>query len=117
MFATLHWNQLAPLLYEAGLIAKLDGVALRMFCETLEIYERAQHDLRHEDLVILNPDSRNPKANPLIAIRNQAESQIERWCKKFGLTPVDRTGLNPSESGESDDDVDNILRFGIAQTG
>ncbi len=75
--AALYWYRAVKLLNNMGVLAAIDGVALGMYCDFLDLYvrERAKGGVRSNSDLIKFAD------------------QIHKGEKAFGLTPADRAGL------------------------
>jgi P27 family predicted phage terminase small subunit len=112
------WNTVVEECRFAGVLARVDGKAMRLLAESWALYLDAQDSIREHGIVISEPTAHGGnrvKANPACAIRSKAWKEVQTILAKFGLTPADRTGLKAGANvGESNkrDDVRSILRIG-----
>lgn len=103
------WNDIGKKLLAAGLITELDELALRLLCESWELYELAKAETSVIGSLTSITEKGNVIQNPAIGIRNKAWAQIVKLCQEFGLTPSSRTGLN-AETKPPEDESLAILR-------
>jgi P27 family predicted phage terminase small subunit len=112
------WNTVVSECQFSGVLARVDGKALRLLAESWALYLDAQDSIQKHGIVITEPTAHGGnrvKANPACAVRSKAWKEVQTILSKFGLTPADRTGLKTGKNpGESDkrDDVRKILRIG-----
>jgi P27 family predicted phage terminase small subunit len=90
--ARTHWRRQAKLLNEAGIISHIDGLALRLLAESIDLYLSAGAKLEAHGLIAKTSNG-NVIQSPFLSIRNSAWEQIVKLAGQFGLTPADRTGL------------------------
>ena len=105
------WNDVGTKLVKAGLLTELDELALRLLCESVEMYFEACRECVGQ--LTIESDKGNVLQNPAVAIRNRAWAQIVKLCQEFGLTPSARTGLNVDAKPPEDDAVSKILGFKV----
>jgi P27 family predicted phage terminase small subunit len=100
------WRKLSPVLHEAGLLTKLDGMALETLCETYSKWLDANEKLYKEGLIIKSPVKGFPMQNPLFSVVNRLFEQLNKMFNAFGMTPSERSRLHVEKSkgntGESD---------------
>lgn len=75
-----------------GVILRVDGFALRCYCEAVVEYERVVQGVRTTPQLIRHPDGRMAK-NPLFQVMRDQSDQIRAWARELGLTPAARAGL------------------------
>lgn len=110
--AMAHWHVLGRQLSDAGLITALDGLALRLLCESAAEYIEA-HEAMREQGFTSDTEKGNTIQNPMVGVRNKLWAQVRVMAKEFGMTPASRTGLQ-SEAKQDDEDVRDILGFKTA---
>lgn len=112
------WNTLVDECRFLGVLARVDGKALRLLAESWALYLEAQDEIREHGVVVKERSDKGfqrLKTNPAIGVRAQAWKEIKTMLAKFGLTPADRTGLKTGAVvGESDKrkSVASILKIG-----
>lgn len=97
------WRKVAPLLEDAGIIAKLDGIALEMLCEAYAKWQTANESLDREGLVQVGPNG-GFFQNPNLAIANRAMDQVKSFLAEFGMTPSERSRLKIDKKSKKQDD-------------
>ena len=113
--AQAAWNTISRHLETAGLVTEIDGLALRMLCESWALYLEACDDIRSQGLIVLSVTKagENRIANPSIKIRSDAWKQVYMMARQFGLTPSSRTGLDTNTLTDDGDDLAGILGIGV----
>ena len=91
--ARTHWRRLTKLLNEAGIISHIDGLALRLLAESIDLYLTAGEKLGAHGLIAKTTNG-NVIQSPFLSIRNRTWEQIVKLAGQFGLTPADRTGMS-----------------------
>ncbi|MGH8578872.1 MAG: phage terminase small subunit P27 family [Gammaproteobacteria bacterium] len=107
--AKRHWRRFARPLYEAGILTELDGLALRMLCEALVLWEEAGREVEREGLVIPGYNG-NLVISPYARIANTAFDQVTRLLAEFGMTPASRTRI---KTGRAPADPNAVDLFGF----
>ena len=90
------WRKLAPMLHEAGLLSKVDELALEACCEAYGRWRQAQDQVREFGPLIKTP-SGIPIQSPYLQIANKAFEQMTRMLTEFGLTPSSRSRIRQSD--------------------
>lgn len=106
-----EYRKLARLLLGAGLLTEIDGVALAMMCEALDVYRRAKEAMGGEGVVVTS-DKGNSYQHPALGVMNGARSDVLRWAREFGMTPASRTRISVEGAGEEESLAD--ILFGEA---
>jgi P27 family predicted phage terminase small subunit len=106
--AKREWRRVAPQLDELGLLTVLDGPALAIYCAAWSRWVAANKQV---DELGLTVPGRNgiPKANPYIAVANQAQRLMMSMAAEFGMTPSSRSRIRvvPSPASDSFDELLN----------
>lgn len=85
-----HWNELAPLLANAGVLTEGDRPALAQLCDEYETIRLVIEG--PDDLVEAEADNWK-KARLMLSNGNQARDRYRRLLTEFGLTPSSRARL------------------------
>lgn len=101
------WEKLVGHLESLAIITLYDDVALRLLCESWQMYLDAQDEIAEHGLTVEWKNGR--RINPAVKIKNDAWKQIVELLRHFGLTPLARTGL---PTGEEVDDTDESAELG-----
>ena len=87
------WNELAPMLYDVGVLTKMDVVALTLLCRDIAMYQECIATLKKEGKVIKMIGSQGQivrKVNPCYTIQRQLSDGILQMLREFGMTPASR---------------------------
>jgi P27 family predicted phage terminase small subunit len=90
--ARREWRRMAALLFDLGLIAKLDRSTLAVHCAAWAQWVDAQAKIAEQGPIVKSPNG-YPVPNPYISIANQAAKQMQSLLSEFGLSPVARHRL------------------------
>jgi P27 family predicted phage terminase small subunit len=85
------WDDLAPKLYNIGLLTEADIPAFRRYCRTYALWERL-YDKLDDDA----------GRNAVLTLA-KVDEMVRKQEAAFGLTPSDRTGIQVAETEESVD--------------
>ena len=96
-----YFSKVAELLHKNGLTTEIDATALTILAEAVEDYRTAREQVMKAGQLILS-DKKTLYTNPAYHNMSSAEKRISRYAAKFGMTPVDRTGLTCGEDTEED---------------
>ena len=110
--AKKYWQSIGKQLHQAGLLADLDGIALWLLAESIELYVTASEEVSAGRLTCMG-ESGNEYQAPAVAIRNKAWAQVVKLCQEFGMTPSARTGLNVESKPVEDEKLAQILGFKV----
>ena len=96
-----EWNELAPALYNCGILSIIDKNALAAYCQAVQIWKQAktaldkmaESDLLTSGLMIKTTNG-NFIQNPIVGTLNKAANDMIRFSAEFGLTPSSRTRLS-----------------------
>lgn len=111
------WNTVIEECRFSGVLARVDGKALRLLSDSWALYLEAEDAIREHGIVVSEPTAHggtHVKANPAVAVRAKAWKEVQTVLAKFGLTPADRTGLKAGANVGSEDkrkDVKGILKL------
>jgi P27 family predicted phage terminase small subunit len=94
------WRRLVPELQHAGLVGRVDEIALASLCQTWAQLLEVDRDLA-------DPDKRDDAR--LQRRAGQLRASLLAYAVQFGLTPASRNRLTPPTAPQSDD-MDGLLR-------
>ena len=93
LLARNEWNDLAPLLTEAGTLSGSDLRALELLCETLASASEFADIVRKEGATV-PASGGGTKGHPALQALATARSQARALLTDFGLTPRGRGGVD-----------------------
>jgi len=115
--AQAFWNTVVEECRFAGVLARVDGKALRLAADSWSIYLEAQDSIHTDGINVKEPTAHGGvrvKANPAVSTRAKAWKEVQTILAKFGLTPADRTGLKAGANVGDEDkrkDIKGILKL------
>lgn len=96
--AKTEWRYIAPLLYDCGLLKKVDRVTLAGYCVYVSQFREATEQLQKEEVKkVYQNHTGNYSQNPWIHIQQKAWDAILKSASRFGMSPSDRTSLVADE--------------------
>lgn len=99
------WRELAPLLFNMGVLTEADRRALEMVCATYAEYRKADDDVKKNGITYSTTSMSGDviiKANPAVNMRSDAAKRYLVLIKEFGLTPSSRAGVKVEKKDNSD---------------
>lgn len=97
------WNQLAPLLFGAGLLATTDAIALARYCQSYGVYLDALEQIDKTGGPVITNSKGDLVTNPWQRIAKGEEDTMRKIETEFGLTPAARARVHvPTKSAESE---------------
>jgi P27 family predicted phage terminase small subunit len=102
------WDELADTLTDHNMVATIDALALRLLAETIADYEEARAEVIAFGLTVDTPNG-CPVQNPAVGIMNRQREAAVKLLRKFGMTPLDRTGLKPMEGAKQQSDFEKLI--------
>ena len=97
--ARREYRRLGKLLLGAGLMTEIDGVALGMMCEALDVYQRAKVAMGEEG-VIVRSEKGGLYQHPAVGVMSSARGEVLKWAREFGMTPSARSRIAVDAGGE-----------------
>lgn len=115
--ARREWRQVVPLLMESGVLSVIDGKALAAYCESYALWEIARNDyikngiqframFENKEGALIAGDM---KANPAVAIANNALKSMKAFLIEFGLTPASRRNLKIEKKAGNDNPMEAFM--------
>jgi len=91
-FGRAEWDRILPELDSLGVLARVDGAALMLYCSAYSQWVRAEVEVEFHGMLI-ETGSAGLKANPAVAMAHQARAQMISLLAEFGCTPASRPRL------------------------
>ena len=107
--ALAQWDLVAPQLNAVGMLAKLDGTAMEMYCVAYGNWVHAQEKIRQFGPLIKHK-SGALQQSPYMQMANKSFEQMRQMIAEFGMTPSSRSGLIAEK-----DPLDNKVGFQVIQ--
>jgi P27 family predicted phage terminase small subunit len=97
------WNERIEILSQTeGLVTKLDGDFLALYCEAFKEFIDARLQIDREGATCVS-EKGGEYQHPAVGRKNKAIERMRRFGALFGMSPSDRVSLNISgEDGETD---------------
>jgi P27 family predicted phage terminase small subunit len=103
-----EWERIVPQLEQLGVLTRVDGAALSLYCGAFAEMLAAEAAVREYGQLIQTGQG-GRKANPAVAIARQARGQVHRLLVEFGLTPSSRSRLQASSHEQPKDALEEFL--------
>lgn len=100
--ARAEWDRIVPLLDEAGILARIDGAALAIYCATYSRWVRASAELDAPEGLVAYTEKGGVKQSPYVQIAAAAERDMARMLVEFGCTPSSRSRVATKAEGPKD---------------
>jgi P27 family predicted phage terminase small subunit len=108
-----HWDRIAPMLANLGVMGAPHAVALSLLVDALADFIRFADLARIADAVVCGSTG-NDVANPIFRLKAVAWDRVLKACREFGMTPAAITGVQGN--GADKDKPKNVAdRFRLAQ--
>ena len=99
--AVEYWDEIVPQLYHAGVLTKLDTVALQILCETYVTWKNAVQLVNKNKNGALVMDHKGEiKEAPEHKIMRQSEKRLIEMLSRFGMEPSGRKKITKVEPGK-----------------
>lgn len=100
------WKTVVGYLTKQGTIAKVDGVAVAMFCSALVEYIEADRDIK-ENGSYGRTDKGYEYLRPAVGVRSKAWDKILKMCRQFGMTAASRKAILQKSKSEQEEDLED----------
>lgn len=97
-----EWGRMVALLDEAGILSRIDGTALAIYCATFSRWVRATEELGGTEGLIVYTEKGGIKTSPYVHIAAAAERDMARMLVEFGCTPSSRSRVATRAEGAKD---------------
>jgi P27 family predicted phage terminase small subunit len=102
--ARKEWWRMAPLLYDAGLLTKIDVPALATYCQCYARWCEAEEEIRRSGTVIKSSKGQ-PMVSPFLKVANIALQQLMRMLVEFGMSPSSRSRVTVAPTPDPQEDA------------
>lgn len=112
--AAVTWSVVTEQLLAAGLVSRIDLHALRLLCESMDLYLLSSEEIQHWGVTVDHElaDGRVKRVvNPAVRVRSDAWRQVVILLKQFGMAPAARTGLRVGDDSGDDEDKARIAKI------
>ena len=107
--ARKEWRRIAPLLYDAGLLTKIDATMLAAYCQVYARWCEAELEIRRTGTVIKSSKGQ-PMVSPFLKVANVSLQQMTRMLAEFGMSPSSRSRVTIAIAPPEDDEFEKFLR-------
>jgi P27 family predicted phage terminase small subunit len=104
-----EWERIVPDLDAMGVLSRLDGSALALYCTAYSRWRKAQGEVESYGL-LTETALGGLKANPAVGIAAAAEAQMQRLLVEFGCTPSSRSRVKAGGEAPKDELGDFLAR-------
>lgn len=108
--ARQEWWRIGRLLYDAGLLTKIDAPALTAYCQSYGRWCEAEEEIRRTGAVIKSSKGQ-PMISPFLKVANIAWQQWTHMLVEFGMSPSSRSRVTVTTVHEHDP-FEEFLRRG-----
>lgn len=108
--AKREWKRAVKELVAMNLAARVDRVALEVYCVQYGIFVRCAEIMAKSKLTIETPNGMKIQS-PILGTMNRAAEIIRNFCREFGFTPSSRSRMAvlSAASAEDDDPVERAV--------
>ena len=106
--ARATWDELAPLLSEAGRLTPLDLDCFAAYCEHVELYRQAVALIQAEGIVVTGHRGA-PRKHPAWQVLRDSAAMIRSGAQDFGLTPAARSGMHIDTRRATNEETARLL--------
>jgi P27 family predicted phage terminase small subunit len=108
-FGRAEWDRIIPELEELGILAKIDGAALAVYCDAYSEWIRAELEVAIHGLLV-EAGSGGLKPNPAVAMGRLARAQMLNALTEFGCTPASRSRVKSQRDARAGDALGEFLK-------
>jgi P27 family predicted phage terminase small subunit len=105
------WEELVPILMDAGVLTKADKMALAGLCRYWADWLEAQRKVEKDGITVMGALG-GLKPHPAIAIANAAWANVVKGCAMFGIDPADRSNVKAAPKAEPEDAKKRFFKGG-----
>jgi P27 family predicted phage terminase small subunit len=99
--ARTEWERIVPMLEESGVLSRVDGSAVALYCAAYSRWVTAKEKIEENGLVEVAGHG-SLKVSPYVQIAQSAERDMLRLLAEFGGTPSSRSRVNAATPKPSD---------------
>ena len=101
--AKKEWKRVVMELARLNLISDLDVMALAAYCNSFATWIDAMKQIREHGTLVKSPNG-YPMPSPYDKIQRDAQDEMMKWLREFGMTPAARTRVVGEDSNHDEDD-------------
>ncbi len=107
-FGLAEWDRIMPELEELGILARVDGAALALYCSAYSQWVRADLEV-HIRGMLVDTGNGGIKANPAVSMAHMARAQMHSILTEFGATPASRSRVKTGDAAKDRDALGEFL--------
>jgi P27 family predicted phage terminase small subunit len=107
--AKKEWRVILPQLQSLGLISDLDIYGLAAYCNAYATWVDALGQIKKTGALVRSPNG-YPMPSPWIKISRDAQDEMMRWLKEFGMTPAARSRVSVEGGDDEPDELEKLFR-------
>lgn len=88
------WRRIAADLHAMGVLTKIDGDALALYCTAYSRWVEANDQIKRYGMVLLLGEQKYPTVSPYVVIANAAFKQMQAMLAEFGMAPASRSRIS-----------------------
>lgn len=111
--AIAEWQRLTQLLYEVGVLAKVDANALALYCDAHAAYIEAKKDIAENGFNAITGTG-SIIQRPSVGVFHRCRTDMLKILCEFGMTPSSRTKVSVLNSKK--DELDDFLDLNSPST-
>lgn len=96
--ARKEWKQVAPSLFDCGVLSAVELSLLELYCESIGRAKQAQKALKLIDIEKLGEIDTKQRVRILVGMIREAATQAKAIASELGITPASRTRLTDGGS-------------------
>jgi P27 family predicted phage terminase small subunit len=108
-FGRAEWDRIMPELEDLGVLAKVDGAALALYCAAYSEWIQAQLEVIIHGLLV-ETGAGALKPNPAVAMGHKARAQMASLLTEFGCTPASRSRVKVQGDAQSRDALAEFMK-------
>ena len=104
--AKAEWRRITKILADVGVLSKIDGLALALYCDAHAAYVQAKREIEQSGFTVLTHNG-SPVQRPAVAVMHRCRADMLKLLAEFGMTPASRTKITVLETER--DELDEFL--------
>ena len=104
-----EWKRVVMHLAALDLISDLDVMALAAYCNSYATWFVSGKKIKETGLLIKTPNGYY-QVSPYVKIQRDAQDEMLKLLKEFGMTPAARARVGGSPEGDEDDEFDLLMK-------
>jgi len=104
--AKTEWKRVTPLLFDLGLLSRIDMTAFASCCESYAILVQCANYINKQGGYAKYLAGKNSQTTSHLTAMNKAMNNIKAFCAEFGMTPSSRGRITLTEKEKDEGDLD-----------